>query len=49
MLNACTEDRPLVVLAHSAKDAADTLSISTLHISLSHDNDYAVALAVAES
>lgn len=41
--------KPRAVLYNGAKAAADGLSVTALHISLTHSKEYAVAFAVAEA
>ena len=41
--------RPYVSLCGSAKEAADRQGIAKVHLSLSYEDNYAVAFAVAES
>jgi holo-[acyl-carrier protein] synthase len=43
------DGRPLVRLWGGAKTVSGTLCVDTIHISISHCRDYAVAYAVAES
>jgi len=40
--------KPLVTLTGKGKEIATQLKIKTIHISLSHDNHYAIAQAIAE-
>jgi holo-[acyl-carrier protein] synthase len=41
--------KPLVTLFGKGREIAEQLAIKTIHISLSHDNSYAIAQAIAES
>ncbi len=41
--------KPLVTLSGKGKEIAKRLEIKTIHISLSHDTNYAIAQAIAES
>lgn len=40
--------RPYVILEGKAKEIADSLGISSITISISHDGDYAIASAIAD-
>lgn len=39
---------PFVILTGGAKSLADSLNVHTIHISLSHEKEYAVATAILE-
>ncbi|MFN2536534.1 MAG: holo-ACP synthase [Mycobacteriales bacterium] len=41
--------RPRLVISGAAKEAADTLGITTWHVSLSHDGGIATALVIGEA
>lgn len=41
--------KPIVLLKGNAKKTADTLGITSIELSISHSNDYAVAFAIAIS
>ena len=41
--------KPLLQLRGSAAETARRLGIATIHISISHERDYAVAQAIAEN
>jgi holo-[acyl-carrier protein] synthase len=41
--------KPLIILSGKGGEIASQLEIKTIHISLSHDRNYAIAQAIAES
>jgi holo-[acyl-carrier protein] synthase len=41
--------KPLIILSGKGRKIASQLEIKTIHISLSHDRNYAIAQAIAES